>query len=214
MQKVKVVNRPGSKEVLQVRLIHRGVIIAGTEKTLWSGQGLIVTVGSAESLQIRRLRLTGKPKTAWRAVVKAEKSPRKPTKKKTARKKPAKRKAAKKRKKNPCPKVPERLRPRARGNPKKAGPGVRPPAEWIYYKVATIKKRDKTIGAPAAVAGKIWKRMADSTRERIMRNVAKARARTRRASVVTSYGILTRAQVVKRLGKRAADSLYKRIGKR
>lgn len=214
MREIIIKNEIGSGEVLQVRR-YRGKRIV-EEANVFATQTLYIKLGAGESLRVlTRSAATGRVKARWRTVAKAQGPTRKPTKKKPAmrkttkkpKKKPAKRKTAKKRKKNPCPPG------RGRSNPKKRGPGVKPPAEWLYYKVATIKKRDKKIGAPAAVAGKIWSKMADSTRARIMRNVAKAGAR-RGPAVVTSYGILTRAQVVKAIGKRAADSVYKKIGKR
>lgn len=137
MQKVKVVNRVGSKEVVQTRVMVRGDIFAGSEHTLFPGQGITLTLSGPMSLQIRRLRLTGKPKTAWRTVVKAaparkktRKKPAKKTVKKKAVKKTAKRKAAKKKKKNPCP--------GKRANPKK-----KPTKKRKVVKKAAKKKTAK-----------------------------------------------------------------------
>jgi len=120
---------------------------------------------------------------------------RKPAKKKP-RRKPAKRKTrktAKKRRTRKNPRVPKK---------------EKPPREWFYYKEALTRKRGAA--DPGAVVGSIWWKLADATKARIIRNKNKARARGK-AVVVTSRGTITKRQVVKDIGRAAADRLYKKL---
>lgn len=86
----------------------------------------------------------------------------------------------------------------------------RPPKEWFYYMVERIRKKSSAY-EPTAVAGQIWwHEMAPTTKRKIMKIVNAQRAKGKVAPV-TSKSKLTKKQVVKSVGKRAANRLYKHM---
>lgn len=104
-----------------------------------------------------------------------------------------------------------------------------PPKEWFYYMVERIKKRLKETGfkprpgspyrtisqvAPA-IAGQQWwgtrDGMKPETKQRILREVIRNRARGKAVVVTGREGSITKAQARKEIGSKAADRLYKRL---
>jgi len=104
----------------------------------------------------------------------------------------------------------------------------RPPKEWFYYTVERVKQKLKKRGfkhrpgspyktipqvAKAIVGGMWWGTtdgLHESTKRDIISEVIKNRAKGK-AAVVTSDGTLTKKEVKSEVGKKAAESIYKKL---
>ena len=200
MKRKVIVENVNSGEIFQVRVKKGSKIIAGPKDLVKRGSKASISLGAGEVVQVRRIskatgRLLGNKR--WTTVAKNVSTVRKKRKKKTSKKKTAKKKPAKKKSKKTRKKKPGRKR-------------EKPPKEWLYYKVETIKKRSPKTRKPTAAAASIWWKLKKSTKAKIIKVKNTHRAKDR-IPVITSRGALSRRAVESFVGKPAAKRIYKKL---